>query len=101
MEVYAPLGIALHPAQLYSAALFIVLFGILHSLKHKALLPGMMTMWYLIGMSIERFMVDFVRGDRIAVGGPLSFYQWLALAICITACTLLGLLYQRIPRESV
>ncbi len=102
-QVYAPLGIALHPAQLYSAFLYFALFGILYLLKERAqtMVPGMLTMWYLIGMSLERFMVDFVRGDRITTIGPLSFYQWIALAIFITAVSVIGLLHQRRPRESV
>ncbi len=100
-EVFAPLGIALHPAQLYSALAYLILFGILYALKNRTTIPGMLTMWYLIGMSIERFMVDFVRGDRIATGSPLSFYQWIALAICVGALITSGLLYKRTARESV
>lgn len=100
-EVCAPLGIALHPAQLYSALLYMILFGMLYLFKQRATVPGTVTMWYLIGMSSERFMVDFVRGDRIPMNNPLSFYQWIALIICLAALTTLALLHKRTPRESV
>ncbi len=100
-DVFAPLGVALHPAQLYSALLFVMLFGLLHLLKKHATIPGTLTLWYFIGMSLERFIIDFIRGDRIPYG-VLSFYQWIAIGIGIPAVISLGILQQqRTSHESV
>ena len=91
-QVLAPLHIPLHPSQLYSSALFLCLFFILRSFAKKYPLgTGVITLLYIIGMSLERFTIDFTRGDRIMVGiSPhLSFYQIVAGCIFIAASALL------------
>jgi prolipoprotein diacylglyceryltransferase len=58
---------------------------------------------YLMGMSLERFINDFFRGDRITdAHGPLSvlsFHQWTALSIF--TCTLLFFLYSRVRKTHI
>ncbi|MBA3751342.1 prolipoprotein diacylglyceryl transferase [Candidatus Dependentiae bacterium] len=96
--VVAPLHIKIHPTQLYSSLIYIGLFFILHSLS-KQYKPntGVLLMSYLMGMSLERFFVDFFRGDRINVVHSsfsfLSFHQWVALSIFCIA--LIGLVVIR------
>ena len=82
-QVLAPLHVQLHPSQLYSSALFFGLFFVLWSYARthkKSIGSGMLTLAYIMGMSLERFLVDFVRGDRIMIATipHLSFYQVIA-----------------------
>jgi phosphatidylglycerol---prolipoprotein diacylglyceryl transferase len=94
-RVVAPLHCPLHPSQLYSAALFLLLFVGLwlyeraSTVKASQLLvgrTGTMTCLYIMGLSCERFIIDFFRGDRVMLSGsPLSWYQWISLALFIGA----------------
>lgn len=100
-ESLAPLNISLHPTQLYSAALFLLLFVVLLMVsKRSESRPGELTLLYGIGLASERFLVDFFRGDRTMVGA-LSFHQWAALGILGTALVGIGLLRTRVAHESL
>lgn len=107
---HAPLNIKLHPAQLYSSLFYFALFFLLRyyiaprtklfgskNVKHPFSESTLVAV-YLMGMSLERFVVDFFRGDRImdAHGALsfLSFHQWTALAIFLA--TLFTLLIMRL-----
>lgn len=84
----APRDCWIHPAQLYSAALFFGLFGLLYLLRKRPLRAGSIGLIYLIGASSERFVIDFWRGDQIAA--PLfSVNQWVALVLGLGALILL------------
>jgi phosphatidylglycerol---prolipoprotein diacylglyceryl transferase len=105
-QVMAPLHVALHPTQLYSSALFFLLFALL-LLYVKKIHPtqktaGTVTFLYIMGMSLERFCVDFLRGDRIPSSLSLfSFHQWVALLIFGAAGTLLVYRQVRGTHESL
>ena len=94
-QVLAPLHIALHPSQLYSSALFFCLFFLLraYARRTQSIGSGMLALLYIIGMSLERFLIDFVRGDRIMITAipHVSFYQLIAAAIFLVAGTLMVL----------
>jgi len=61
----APLGIALHPAQLYSAGASLLIFLFLQVLARKrTFYPGVILFIYLMLESVSRFAVDFFRADR-------------------------------------
>ncbi|HZW60783.1 MAG TPA: prolipoprotein diacylglyceryl transferase [Candidatus Babeliales bacterium] len=85
-ESIAPLGTALHPTQLYSSiallSIFLFLYYICQPLFKK---PGQIVSLYLILISIERFSVDFFRGDQEFFANPslqlFSINQWIALAL--------------------
>lgn len=99
-QVLAPLHVSLHPSQLYSSALFLCLFVALYVYQaHVKPRTGTLTLLYIMGMSLERFLVDFVRGDRIMmVSVPhLSFYQVIAAAIFLTA-GIIVVVRQRVER---
>lgn len=79
----APLHIALHPTQLYSVALFMMIALILQFIGQFASLrlqPGTIALIYVLLASLERFCIDFLRGERNMIG-LFSFHQWLALSI--------------------
>lgn len=92
----APLGLPLHPTQAYSALIFFVLFGILmfYAKRRQAirLKPGLIMGVYLLGMSSERFFIDFLRNDRsFFLIQALSFHQLCAFAIALSAVGMLAI----------
>ncbi len=106
----APLGMRIHPSQLYSSLLFILLFIVLRwyvaprtgtvlSKRPPSLQVGSVAFIYLMGMSAERFFVDFFRGDRIMVSTQsltfLSFHQWLSLGVFAAAAIALFSIHSR------
>lgn len=76
--------IAVHPAQLYSTFLLLIIFFIMTQWGQKKLhISGFCTIVYLMLMSLERFFIDFFRGDREYLPFQslsfLSVHQWIAL----------------------
>lgn len=88
----APLGIKLHPSQLYSALLLLGIFALLYYvIQHMFQKSGQLLCCYIFLMATERYITDFFRWDHVEsttlVG---SMYQALALCLMISAC--IGLL---------
>lgn len=76
----------LHPTQIYSALFSFVNFLFLYFVVQKYLKkPGQLLSAYIILASLDRFIVDFFRGDQVffesTVSNVLSLYQWYALGI--------------------
>lgn len=84
-ESAAPLYLALHPTQLYSAAAYLVIFIILQIARNYLKQPGQLAMLYLMFASTERFILDFWRDDRIPTMTIFSFHQVVAAGIAISA----------------
>jgi phosphatidylglycerol:prolipoprotein diacylglycerol transferase len=87
----APLGVPVHPTQLYEALVesIICLFLYLRAMKkHK---DGTIIALYLILSSVARFLVEFVRAHDAAnpLGGPFTLEQWISVAVCLTGLGLL------------
>jgi len=93
----APLHCALHPSQLYSSLLLLCIFLFLYFVaQHKTKKTGLLLFYYLFLTGIERFLIDFIRWDRISITEPylLSFFslhQWIAISICSFA--ILGIFF--------
>lgn len=67
----APVGIPLHPTQIYTSVLALLTFLVLYLLeKHLSRKPGALAMLFLAMENASRFIVDFWRADRefFAVG---------------------------------
>lgn len=83
----APLHVALHPTQLYSALLFAAAFFLMYGFSKYLTKPGQCLSLYLITTGVIRFMVDFWRDDRVFFDTPssliqtLSTYQWIAVSM--------------------
>jgi phosphatidylglycerol:prolipoprotein diacylglycerol transferase len=98
----APRFIALHPTQLYSSLALLMLFLLFYCfLQHTLKKPGQLITAYLICVSMERFIVDFWRGDRNFinqsflpewVSSTLSANQLVALGIFLGASILFFLI---------
>ncbi len=88
----APLHITLHPTQIYSSIFLLCSFFILlcfnrYSQRKKA---GQILALYIIMISLERFFIDFLRGDQEffaepGIFGILSIQQALALCLFLGA----------------
>jgi phosphatidylglycerol---prolipoprotein diacylglyceryl transferase len=94
----APLHIVLHPTQIYSSLLLALSFVILLCYDRycaaKKKRSGQMLAMYIMLMSVERFFVDFVRGDQEFFTQPglfscLSIQQILALCLFFGALSMM------------
>ena len=85
----APCGVPVHPTQRYSMGLLLLLFCFVWFLqkKYRTLKLGNLALLYLVGMSCERFLLDFLRADRIMTEASslFSFHQLLALGLGLTS----------------
>jgi phosphatidylglycerol:prolipoprotein diacylglycerol transferase len=84
-------GVFLHPAQLYSSAALLLMFIFMRYLATVFFKkPGQLMMLYLILESVERFGIDFWRGDReyiedAGIWSTFSINQYIALGIFVVA----------------
>ena len=79
-----PLGVPLHPVQLYESIVCFALFLLLLRLRRRWRRPGDTILAYTIGYAMARFMLEFFRGDMdrgFVFDGWLSTSQFIALAL--------------------
>lgn len=90
-----PLGVPLHPTQLYEAAAELVIFALLYGLFLRRPRPGTVMGLYLLLYSVVRFFVEFLRNHQQTApfGGALSNTQWISAGLA-----LLGLFLVAAPR---
>jgi phosphatidylglycerol---prolipoprotein diacylglyceryl transferase len=81
--VGVPLGIPLHPSQLYESAAEIGIFAYLWMRAKRPNPPGLLIGLYLVLYGVVRFLVDFVRRQDQAnpFGGPFTTAQWISLGL--------------------
>ncbi len=90
----APLGIAIHPTQLYSSLLLFCIFILFYFVAQKRIAKaGQLLAAYLICAGLERFLVDFWRADReyfsFDIRHTFSSHQYIALALVLAGLMLL------------
>ena len=83
----APSGVALHPYPIYELLLNLVLFAFLMIMRHKVKVGGRLLSLYLIGYSMIRFGLDYVRGDFKQYYWGLSNSQWISIAMFLIGVT--------------
>jgi len=78
-----PLGIPLHPTQLYEAAAEFAIFGVLYWRIGKPHGKGAVLGLYLMLYSAARFVVEFFRFHEQGnlFGGPLDATQWISAGL--------------------
>lgn len=98
--VGVPLGIPLHPSQLYeSLGAFILLFGLLAVLRNRRF-QGQVFAIYLLSYAVLRFTLEFWRGDvarGTVFGGALSTSQFIAIVVVFLTLAVLPLIAKRKP----
>lgn len=84
-------GQLLHPAQIYEVILNFILFGIIWSNRKKVKYQGQLFFIYLIGFSINRFIVEFFRTNPI-VFGRLSIAHVTSIFIIVLSIIFMKIL---------
>ena len=95
-NVGTPLGIPLHPTQLYDAgAELLILVLLLVTERRGRVFPGR-TFWsYMLLYGISRFIVEFYRGDDRGLWMGFSTSQWVSLVAVPLALLMLHRLRSR------
>ena len=89
-NVGVPLGVPLHPTQLYEAAGTLLLCGLLLFFE-KRRFSGQTFAWYLIGYSLLRGTIEIFRGDPRGslLGGAVSTSQFIAALLLLLGVAIL------------
>jgi phosphatidylglycerol:prolipoprotein diacylglycerol transferase len=87
----APLGVPLHPVQLYESVVCLLLFATLVGLSQRKRFDGQVILTYTLAYAIARFFLEFFRGDAdrgFVFDGLLSTSQFIALLLAPAALVL-------------
>jgi len=79
-----PLGVPLHPVQLYESIVCFVLFVALVRLSRRKRFDGEVILVYTLAYAIARFVLEVFRGDAdrgFVFGGSLSTSQFIAIIL--------------------
>ena len=90
----APLGVALHPVQLYESAVCLALFGFLVWFGRRRHVDGDVIAAYTLLYAGARFVLEFYRGDAdrgFVLGGLLSTSQFIAVIMVVLAVVVVAL----------
>ncbi len=90
-DTLAPMGVPVHPTQLYESFLMLGVFSSLLWLRHRQKFPGQLLGTYLLLAGAVRFFVEFFRGDD---RGPvlmlgMASTQVIALGLIVAAAIFL------------
>jgi phosphatidylglycerol---prolipoprotein diacylglyceryl transferase len=81
-NVGTPLGIPLHPTQLYEAGAELLILGLLLVLERRGRAYPGRTFWtYMLLYGISRFIIEMYRGDPRGMVGTLSTSQFVSILI--------------------
>jgi phosphatidylglycerol:prolipoprotein diacylglycerol transferase len=101
-QLGVPLGVPLHPTQLYEAFAEFAIFAVLYWRIQKPHAPGAVISLYLMLYSSTRFIVEFFRYHEQGnlLGGPLDTSQWISLALFLLGAAYLVKATQIPPTHS-
>ena len=91
----APLGIPLHPVQLYESVTCLVLFFVLVRMGRNKKFDGEIILAYSSLYALARYLLEFLRGDvdrGFVLGGLMSTSQGIAV---VTLVICVGLFFKR------
>jgi phosphatidylglycerol---prolipoprotein diacylglyceryl transferase len=97
-----PLGVPLHPVQLYESIVCLALFAVLVRLSRRKRFDGEVILAYTLLYAIARFVLEFFRGDAdrgFVFGGLLSTSQFIALILGPAVIALWFVRRQRSPAD--
>jgi phosphatidylglycerol:prolipoprotein diacylglycerol transferase len=89
--VGVPLGIPLHPTQLYEAFSEFIICGVLFLFAHRKHRPGAIIGGYLALYGTVRFLVEFLRehDESNPLGLAISLEQWVSLVLALAGLWLI------------
>jgi phosphatidylglycerol:prolipoprotein diacylglycerol transferase len=95
-NVGTPLGVHLHPTQLYEAGAELLILGILLFAERKSQRFAGFTFWlYILLYAISRYIIEFFRGDERGTIGMFSTSQFISLVLAPLAIAMLLYLARR------
>jgi phosphatidylglycerol:prolipoprotein diacylglycerol transferase len=99
--VGTPLGVPLHPTQVYEAVAELLILGLLLATERRGRLFAGRTFWgYMLLYGITRFAIEFYRGDpRGFLFGAISTSQFVSVILVPVAILMLYMLGRR-PQPS-
>lgn len=65
----APLGVPLHPIQIYELLAYLAVFLLVHGVARRASRDGSVILTYALTYGVARFAVEFFRGDPPVIAG--------------------------------
>ncbi|NUM71860.1 MAG: prolipoprotein diacylglyceryl transferase [Ignavibacteriaceae bacterium] len=81
---------AVHPTQLYESGFALLLFSFITFARKKVTFEGFQIAAVLIGYSVFRFLVEFIRDDSLRPGfKPFTPSQYISIVIFITGLIIL------------
>ena len=94
----APLGVPLHPVQMYESLLCFCIFGFLVWLMRRRKFAGEIILAYALLYAVARFFLEYARGDMdrgFVFGGLFSISQFIAILIAPTSIVLMLVRHRR------
>ncbi|PIQ96024.1 MAG: prolipoprotein diacylglyceryl transferase [Nitrospinae bacterium CG11_big_fil_rev_8_21_14_0_20_56_8] len=93
----APLGVPLHPTQIYLSLNALVIFGILVWLYHRKTFDGQVIWTYGVLYSIGRFVIEYFRNDDrgFVIQDVLSTSQFVGIFVLVVSIFMLVMLRRR------
>lgn len=68
-EAMAPLGIPLHPIQVYELLAYLMVFLVVHRVARRTNRPGAVTVTYAVLYGVARFAMEFFRAEPPTIAG--------------------------------
>src|SRR6516225_1482495 len=95
-NVGTPLGVPLHPTQLYEAGAELVILAVLLATERKGRPFAGRTFWlYMLLYAVSRFFIEFFRGDERGAVGVFSTSQFISVLLAPLAVVMLVYLARR------
>jgi phosphatidylglycerol---prolipoprotein diacylglyceryl transferase len=89
-NVGTPLGVHLHPTQLYEAGAELLILGLLLTTERKGKPFAGRTFWlYILLYAFSRFIIEFYRGDERGTVGIFSTSQFISILLAPLAIGML------------
>ena len=96
-----PLGVPLHPTQLYEAgAELLILIFLLATERKGRPFPGRTFWGYMFLYAVSRFIIEFYRGDPRGMVGGFSTSQFVSILIVPLSIVMLVILSRRFSPDS-
>lgn len=99
-NVGTPLGVPLHPTQLYEAGAELLILLVLLGTERKGRpFPGRTFWLYMLLYAVSRFFIEFYRGDERGAVGMFSTSQFISLLLVPLAIAMLVYLSRLVAPE--
>ena len=99
-NVGTPLGVPLHPTQLYEAGAELVILAVLLATERKGRPFAGRTFWlYMLLYAVSRFFIEFFRGDERGAVGVFSTSQFISVLLAPLAIVMLVYLSRVVAPE--